>query len=281
MIALCEQTTIFEHKALWRRTNGERVFVKVFSSSDEKALQKARGGVSRERTCLEVLEGLAVPRLVTLGKNELPSMPGMEGAMVLAQSYAGEKDVHHIGLEPFQLVAAWVFVVEQLAAMRLHQIIYTDFKCGNVMASCDPLRITIIDFDHSFPMDRPRKKLLCHGYTPGFASPEAMQGDVGTERSLVYECALLLFHFLTDGDGGTLHHPRHGLPLALKRLGKMGASHLGEVLASCLSTEPSARPKHYEHLLQCILQKNLPDKIAAFWRVQRAPYEARLQEVGL
>lgn len=281
MMARCEETTVFEHKGLWRRANGERVFVKVFSSSDKQSLHKARGGFGRERACLEVLEGLAVPKLVNLKKGEFPQIVGAENALILAQSYAGETDVHHRGLRSFELVATWIFVVEQLAAMRLHQIIYTDFKCGNVMASDDPLRITIIDFDHSFPIERPRKKLLCHGYTPGFASPEAMHGDIGTEQSLVYECALLLFHFLTDGDGRMIHHPRRGLPLALKRLAEMGASDLGEVLKGCLSVDPTARPRHYEHLLTCILHGKMPKKIESFWRTQREPYEARLDEVGL
>lgn len=281
MTAACERTTIFEHKGVWKRANGERVFVKMFSSTDEGAMAKARGGFGRERTCLEVLQGLAVPTLVTLQPNELPKMPGAEGAISLAQSLAGENDIHHMGLEPYELVAAWVFVVEQLAAFRLHQIIYTDFKCGNIMGARDPFRITVIDFDHSFPMDKPRKKLLCHGYTPGFVSPESARGDVGTERSLVYECALLLVHFLTEGDGGSLGHRTRGLASAVKHLRKMGASHLGEVLTQCLAEDPGERPRHYHHLIECILQEKLPSKIEAFWQRQRKPYEARLDEVGL
>lgn len=281
MSAQCEQTKVFEHKGLWRRKNGERVFVKMFASTEEAAFRKAQGGMAREQTCLQVLSGLAVPKLVTLEKGELPTIPGAERTLVLAQSYVGEKDVHHVGLQPAELVGAWVFIVEQLAAFRLHQIIYTDFKCGNIMAEPNPLRVTLIDFDHAFPCDKPRKKLLCHGYTPGFISPESAQGDLGTERSLVYECSLLLFHFLTEGDGGTVHHPRKGLSVAVKKLRALGAAHLADVLAQALAHDPSHRPKHYQHLLSCILHERLPAKIEAFWRKQRAPYEARLDEVGL
>lgn len=275
------RTTSMEHKALWRLKNGEKVFVKMFSSSVKSQINKIRGGLGREETCLEILGGLAVPRLIKLKPKDLPKLAGKQKIYLIAQSFAGGKNIHNLKFTLQELVGIWIFYVEQLAAFRRHGIIYTDFKCGNLMGSRIPLKVIIIDFDYAFPLIPGKKKLMCHGFTPGYQSPESTKGDIGTEASLVYECSVMLFHFLTDMDSNNLIRSPEGLNKAIKLLNEMNAPDMAKILVKCLDLNPLKRPKNYEDLLKHIKDAKLPPKVERIWKKLREPYIERLAEAGL
>lgn len=275
------RTTSMEHKALWQLKSGEKVFVKMFSSSVKDQINKIRGGLGREETCLEVLDGLAVPKLIKLKAKDLPKLAGKQKIFLIAQSFAGGKNIHNLKFTLQELLGIWAFYVEQLAAFRRHGIIYTDFKCGNLMGSRVPLKVTIIDFDYAFPLIPGRKKLMCHGFTPGYQSPESSKGDIGTEASVVYECSVMLFHFLTDMDSNILIRDKTSLDKAVKLLNEMNTPDMAKLLVKCLDLDPLKRPKNYEDLLKHVKAVKLPPKALRIWQKLREPYAKRLAEVGL
>lgn len=267
--------------ALWRLSDGRRAFIKIAFSDLPDIGPLMRAGIERERTCLQVLRGLAVPTLLKLKRSELP-YPLRDGdSCYIAESYAGDRSLHALNLDRPALIGAWLFVAEQLAAFRGRGILYSDFKCGNICGTRRPFRVTVIDFGACGPLIPGKKYLAVHGYTPGMQSPEITRGERATERSLVYEFSCLLLHFVTGQNTAEGADPRLHLARGITELGDMEAPDLAGLLQACLSVDPKLRPKNYEELLKKLRAIRLPSSMTNTWNVLRAPYVDALRESGI
>ena len=274
-------TRSIRERSIWRLADGREVFVKIDSSNDREAMREQRTIIERERTCLEVLEGLAVPTLVTLDRRLFSQARYGPVTTYLAQTVGGTRSLQDVRLRPEQIVGLWLFLVEQLAAFRRRGIIYTDIKPANVMVTRQPFGARLVDFGAAGPLVRGPHKLQNYGFTPGHESPEIRLGHRPSERSLVFEAGAFLFHQVTGQNvyqalAGTDHYGR-----AVEHLGRTGSEGLARLLESCLSFEPAGRPANYEHLLRRIKRAPLSDAVSAIWTALRAPYVERLSALGL
>jgi serine/threonine protein kinase len=275
------QDVVLQHGSyILRRPDGSRVFVKASGSTRTGPIEVLREWHKREKICLRVLRGLAVPRLVRLSKRSLPSVCQAPGLTFIAESWEGEK-VDYAGLSPTESLAAWVFVVEQLVAFRRERILYTDIKCANVLVQKKPLRVVVVDFGAA-RLHQPGRFLLREcGFTQGFEAPECRAGCVPTERSLVYPLGLLLPHILTGMTAASINDSRVGLGRVGRILGRIQAEPIGEVVKQALSDDPARRPKDYEQLLIRIRSCRLPPIVRSTWLELRRPYRRRLSALGL
>lgn len=138
------------------------------------------------------------------------------------------------------------------------KIVHADLKPDNIMLIHDEsirmkYRLKIIDLDFSLFTDRQAPWHGHEGYfgTPGYASPEHMQGKVPLPASDVFTCGLMLYDLLGQG------HPYRaaddygaavvsGKAPPPKLLDRMPAPARDDVvvplLHRCLSPDPSRRP---------------------------------------
>ncbi len=178
-------------RAVVRTANGRRAFVKLYDSCRRKTKRNGRRLLKRERTCLELLDGFAVPKLVTLPKGTLERHLGFEPAAFVAQSYVVGKPLHQAGLTPCELLGAWLFITEQLVAFRRHQILYTDLKPSNVIVRKPSLKLTQIDFDRAVAASEdglyPGNVF---GYTAGYEAPEHGKEAWLRETSVVFQLGM-------------------------------------------------------------------------------------------
>ncbi|OGR10089.1 MAG: hypothetical protein A2341_21345 [Deltaproteobacteria bacterium RIFOXYB12_FULL_58_9] len=274
-------TTLIEDKALWRLDDGQLAFVKIAASNSRNYVNDLRNKYNVEKTCLEVLKGLAVPKILDFDPTQTPQFKEQKSIFCLAQSFAGKHAAHGLNLTIDELVGVWIFLVEQMAAFRRHQILYTDLKCHNIMGRTNPLQVTIVDFDYGSPLISGQKHLERYGYTPGNQAPEIERGEKPTEQTLVFESGLLLFHFLTDQKQEMLKHPKYGLSHAVSIMKRLRVDDLIPLLVSCLEEQPHKRPLHYEEILEVIKATKLPPQIRKTWEQLKSPYIDRLAEVSL
>jgi hypothetical protein len=222
--------------------------------------------MDREALCLRLLEGLAVPARVELAPEQLGELKLLPGATSVVQAFAPGESLSDAGLSPLEVIGAWLFVVEQLAAFRLHQILYTDLVPRHFRFSRASTRLTIVDFTSATGVD---EVLPDDARTrPENDSPEARRGSGLTERSYVYQLAWILRRLLGRSDGTA-------------ELTSAGAPGLEPLIERCLSEDPGRRPADYVDLWDEILAADLPPPVLAFWGRLRAPYTERLAEVEL
>jgi hypothetical protein len=260
----------FTARFVARLSDGRRVFV------------KAGGRRSRERYCLGRLKGLAVPKRVPLARSELDGFLG--GMAASAQTCVRGRELDRAGLTPEELIGVWAFAAEQLAAFRRCGILYTDVKCANILAAKRPLAALIVDFDLAVPLsERGVYRTDRVGYTQGFEAPEQPESESVTERSLVYQLAMLLPHCLLGTDNTSLGHPLRGLPALRRILAEMGAEGLARAVEDGLSWRTADRPRDYDAFWRLVRggdAKVLPRAAEAAWTRLRRPYERRLSALG-
>ncbi len=262
--------------------NGQKAFVKVYDSCLTSRERQLRRLADRERVCLEVLKGLAVPELVEISQEELRRHMGYCPSTYVAQSYVRGRRLNRSGLRPAELLGAWLFLTEQLVAFRRHQILYTDIKSSNVLAAREPLRITQIDFAYAAAASaRGVYVSRSFGYTAGFQAPEHGAIPRLTEASLVYQLGMLLGHSWLGLDNSRLRDRQTGLPALQATLRRMGAAGLAELVAECLAATAKDRPRSFEEVLDRIRGDETPRAAMRVWKALRAPYARRLAEVGL
>ena len=247
---------------------------------------------STERTALGVLRGLAVPQVFDMRLSEVPFMNGnhdlalglSEGrAAFLIETYEGETFHEHRStkrMQPHTIAGVWLFCLEQFVAFRRHQLLYTDIKCHNVVISSGrPRRVVIVDFDRIVPLAS-GSGWQNFGATRDYEPPELRSGPP-SEASCVYQLALLLVHFLANGDNRTLRDENRGLPKVAAVLHRAGAAPLFKLVESSLRNNPRQRPRDYEAMLGAVKRMNIPSRSLRVWRELRAPYVSRLAEIGL
>ncbi len=267
----CLSVISFEARWLARLPDGRRAFV--------KAGEPRR--VRRDKACLQALAGLAVPRRVPLPVSCLP--PKLPLREAVAEEWVPGAALDHAGLAPLELLGAWAFVVEQLAAFRRCEVLYTDVKCANVLALRRPLSARLIDFDFATAVSRSgRYGPEDFGYTQGFEAPEHARAETLDERAIVYQAGMLLLHCWTGARNEDLAHPRRGLPRLRRDLEKLAAEGAARLAARALARSPDARPRGFEELLAGLRTPGcLPAGAREAWRVLRKPYERALARLRL
>ncbi|MFI5349049.1 MAG: hypothetical protein ACHQ2Z_05870 [Elusimicrobiota bacterium] len=267
-----------------RLADGRRVFVKANGCDLPRLRADALNEIDREKTCLDVLKGLAVPERVPLRGAEYRRVIGARSRAV-GQAWIPGRDLDKAGFGPVELLGAWAFVAEHLAAFRRHQILYTDVKCRNILARRRPLSVRLIDFDLATCLSPDGAySTSVVGYTQGFEAPEHRGAMRVTERSLVYQLGILLPHCLLGTDNSTLCDSRRGMPALRRTLKALGAASVAPIVESCLSPRVADRPRDYERVWAAIRgggRSPLPPKALEVWMNLRAPYTRRLSEVGL
>lgn len=263
--------------------DGRKIFVKANSSNHRMHKTRIRKDMDRERTCLEVLDGLAVPKLVRLTQAQLPRIISGGRTFFIAEEVAGDKPVYSMGLDIKERIAVWAFVAEQLAAFRRRFIVYSDIKCDNIMVRKNPLRIKIIDFDYIVPLVAGRKVLdrVRLGITPGFDPPEIATRKPLTEASLTYQLGMLMVSLMVRGNNRTLNDAKVGLVPVLKKVTHLGGGDMAGIVADCLKPEPRLRPQNYEHVLRRLKAARIPAGVRDIWDRLRAPYAQSLENLGL
>ena len=267
--------------------DGRRLFVKASESNSRDMKDFFRTEFARESTCLDVLRGLAIPNRVELPRAELARLTGTQPAYTILLEMVTGKSLERLRLSPEQKLAAWFFITEHLCAIRRHEILYTDVKCSNVVATLRPFRITLIDFNTCIPLESNGRYLANRiGRTPQFSAPEQSTLDkILTERAVVYQHGMLLAYLLCEISNGHFFVNRDRETKRLsKALSKFGSQPLVDLVLSCVESTVSKRPATYEHVLDAI--NALPNtrsiaRAKAIWATLRAPHAARLAEVNL
>ena len=262
-----------------------RAFVKLYDSCRRSTQRRNRRLLERERVCLDVLAGLAVPKLLELPEGALRLHLGFEPTAHVAQGFVVGKPLNKAGLAPGELLAAWLFLVEQLVAFRRHQILYTDLKPSNVLANRRPLKVTSIDFDRAAAATESGVYDASHiGYTAGYQAPEHGRGAWLREASVVFQLGMLLAACWMGLDNSSLRDPEAGLELLCEKVAAEGGAGLAELVRSCLAYAEEERPRGYEEVLERIKRAGEnPEsrQLVSVWKALRAPYEERLAGVGL
>ncbi len=248
---------------------------------------RSRGvGLRRERVALRILRGLAVPRLVTGG---LPAARLAFDRCVLprhsclVQTYEGQPYHSHGGRRTSAAthLGVWLFVLEQFVAFHRHELLYTDIKCSNIVVSKAPeWRVTIVDFDRVLPLGR-RTPWHSFGTTLGFEPPEFRTGKIASEASAVYQCALLLVHFLTGSDNRHLGAPHGHLRHAAETLKQVACPDFAELIMRSVRAQPSRRPQTYEALFERASRLRISAAARRTWRHLRSFSAGRLAKLGL
>ena len=244
------------------------VFVKALSSSDRDVLRLYRQRLDRERVCLELLRGLAVPRLVDVPASELAAILPRHPTVWLTQELVGGSNLHRL---PRLRVGAWMFVVEQLCAFRRCGILHTDVHCANVVATATGDAVHIVDFGIAAPVPNRAARIAEVGYTPGAAPPEIVAGESPTERTLVYQLGALLLHVVSGR--------RHGRTLSRAVADRL-APDLCALALRCVAKCPAARPASYD-AVYAEARSAMRGESHRRWSALRAPYARRLEELGL
>lgn len=264
---------------------GLRVFVKESRARDPKKRDVQRRRLALERLCLEALSELAVTRLVKLPAAQIKRLLDASPADVLLQEQVRGGEIDKIGLSETELFGAWLFVVEQLTAMRRHDILYSDLKCGNVLATRRPLSVTIVDFGYGLAVEPSGVyRASAFGMTMSCQAPEQSSSARVTEQALVFQLGLLLPHIWFHASNTTLNDPRKGLPRLRRELRRHKAEDYWGLLSSCLAADPRKRPADYEAVLvrvQALTKAGSAPEAVKVWRKLRAPYAAYLARGGM
>lgn len=273
-------TYFYSDAAAWTRPDGLRIFVKVAKAADAARQRSLVYRAKRERTCLRLLSGLAVPRVVRLGK-AFPLPSGIKRAVVVARTFLGECSIQDLRLSVAERVGLWAFVVEQLAAFRAHGVIYTDIKCDNLVGQRSPLGVWFIDFEAASGLAPKGAPFDNFGTTWGYEAPEVRRGETPREPSVVYSAALLLFQLLTKLLPPGLHLSQSTRKAAFQALRGAKAGALVALLGASLSDDAKERPRNFQDLLAKLRASSLPDEALRTWRSLRAPYAKRLTALGM
>ena len=273
-------------KAIWTQERylvsfrgGGKAFVKINHTDIKEKIRGLRMVIARERACLKVLRGLAVPELLTMSPRLLGVKKSVPMKASLVCTYVEGKDTDNAQLAPRQKIAIWLFILEQLVAFRRHGILYQDIKCTNIIINKYPLRATIVDFGSATAVRDGGRDIQINAYTAAFAAPETLARKQISERSLVYELGMLLAHMLGQIDNSSIRHV--GLGRVEEVLASAGSRSLFPILKDCLAPQPWRRPLHFDAVLEKARARKIPDAIQRLWKDLRAPYVSKLSEVGL
>jgi len=257
---------------------GREVFIKAHFVRHAPDRRSVRLQFRRERACLEILAGLAVPELVRARPEDMRTLLPPRSSWIAMRRCRG-RALCLSNLSAPERIGAWLFLLEQLVAFRRHQILYTDVKCWNVLAAARPLSATVIDFGAAVPI--PRTRTAVFAFSPGFNAPEQLAGGPVTESALVFQASVVLGCSLVGLKTHLLGDPRHGRGALLARLASSGCGALAPVVRASLDESPACRPHDFEALFSAVRGQPVPAAVADAWSRLREPCREKLAEVGL
>jgi non-specific serine/threonine protein kinase len=223
---------------------GREIAIKVLSERS----RWTPGALAQLRTEARLLARVNHPSIATIHSLEtdgerllltLEQIPGRSLAERLDEAPLPLDDVLEIGR---QLASA-------LEAAHAHSIVHRDVKPSNVMIAPDG-RVKVLDFGIAELVDAHHEAARTHGFTagtPGYMSPEQVQGQPTDHRTDIWALGCLLYECLAGRkafDGETrerLHATLHTEP-DLDALPDGIPPEIVTLVASCLRKTPDARP---------------------------------------
>jgi eukaryotic-like serine/threonine-protein kinase len=214
----------------------------------------ARGGAAPERIEheAEVAAGLSHPNVATLydvGRCE-------EGPYLVFEFLQGETLRQRLKRGPLPVPEAIRVAVEAcrgVAYAHANGVVHRDLSPANVFLCADG-GVKLLDLG----MARAFGRRPASGGTPGHMAPEQARGGPEDERTDVFGLGLLLFEMLA----GKPPFPR-GKPVEAPApiLEVPGFPAIGELVGSMIATDPVARPRDGERVLEALLavQRTLAD----------------------
>jgi serine/threonine protein kinase len=184
-----------------------RVYLAEHAILDEKVCIKHNINISDYDTQLFIAEAKAI---WNLRHHALPSirdfhiledgscalvMTYIEGPTLaeLIEKYQGKKE----SIDPENICWLMDRVLDALRYMHWHGVVHGDVKPQNIIIQPDQHTCALVDFGLSSV--RPRKTSSAEGYTPLFASPEALKGKPLLPESDLYSLGLS-FIYAVGGD---------------------------------------------------------------------------------
>jgi hypothetical protein len=263
----------------------------AFISIDGRGTLVVRRMRGNDQAHIRQLAGLAIPELVELDDDERRELVGSYDKPILATRYAGR----WLGYYPFsvgQLIGAWLFVLEQLVAMRRRGLLYTDVKFANVVCEPGVKNLRIIDLEGCVPVAHDDRYSFSRvPYTPRFAAPEHLHlvehqrtDAYLTEANLVYQIGWLAL----GAFGAQQRLPIDAdMPTRWRIFSEFYMArypHFYELCRACMHERPELRPRTYEQALTQASSALSAPVYRRAWRVRdrlRMPYSSVLVALGL
>ncbi len=239
-----------------------------------------KNSVEREKAALDILKGLAVPKRITVKRNEIAKLLKEENFFHIAMEWVPWKGCFGRSFPTEQALGVWAFTIEQMCAFRRKSVLYTDFKHNHLRLADDLSGAMIVDFDGCLMVEPkglyPTDYL---GFTAELAPPEFQFAKVQTERVMVYQMGMFLGSLLLKYFHNSDLNPESFKKIE-KKLTKESVKGVYRVFEKCLSKNPLDRPRDLEALYYQIQQVTLPSVSYKVWANLRAPYQKQLSKLG-
>lgn len=240
--------------------------------------------LKREETCLQILNGFAITPLRKVNKKELSKLLGLNAKNALLTDYFEGTDLRSANLSVEQKIGLWLFVTEQYAAFRYHQIVYNDIKYSNVLYSEKNMEARIVDFGGAMFLGDGKFRAARLAHTPDFQAPEQATSLIVTEATIIYQLGIFLANLLCNLSNRYLNSEKNLKELRLI-FEECGAASLFPFILKCTDENPRKRPKNfhtaYNSLRRLAIAGNFPESVLNFYKVLRAPYSRKLDDLDL
>jgi len=179
---------------LGERRDGEiehKVAIKLLRADTDRPVWRER--FLRERQLLAYLNHSSIARLLDAGQSEdgrpYLVMEYVDGVAI--DEYAAPLDLH-------AQLNLFLLVCEGVSHAHRHLVIHRDLKPSNILVNSSG-QPKLLDFGIAKLMDAPDEatRTLERMATPGYASPEQIQGDIQTAATDIYSLGVLLYKLLT------------------------------------------------------------------------------------
>jgi serine/threonine protein kinase len=251
--------------------SGDRVFFKQYKSPSV-AIDWFRGYVAYQQELKHRVETSRVKNFTYSFKEFFTAKAGPETFFQVFEFVASGDDLeatlkaaerHPATLAWEQRVTLAKVLMTGIQALHEAKIIHTDLKPANIFLFKDTgvaagYRLKVIDMDFAILADLKAPWHGIEGYvgSPGYMSPEHLQGKVPVSASDVYTCGLMLYELLAQGhpyrldddeayQAAALNHsaarPKLQAPLPRSK-GVPDNAQVEELLFRCLSPVAAERP---------------------------------------
>jgi len=165
-----------------------------------------------------------------------------------------------------QRLALFQALCSAVQHVHQHLMVHADLKCNNILVT-DEGSVRLLDFGVSELIQATPSRHGLMAFTPEYASPEQLRGDVVSTASDVYSLGVVLHQLLTGGLPGS-----HAPPIA---------DDLGAIVRNALQKEPARRYssvelfnldiEHYLHGFPVSCRPaTLPYTVMKFWGRHKA-----------
>lgn len=261
-----------------------KFFIKLFHNGKGPQKKEMLRRQSAEAVGLSVCRGLAIPNIYKTNKDLKKSIKnklGFENASVLKIEYLKGRQINECKWSASKKIAAWLFIVEQLEAIRLHSLLYTDIKPENILYVSATNSIYIVDFEGVLNWSPLRHYKGLGLWTPNYTSPETFFAKRFSEKAVVYQLGMLLGALIQNGFvNSTRTEPARiqKLKTALKKSKSVG---LYKLLERMISHSHCERQHGIDQVLDEIYDLTFDARILKLWSDFRRPYLKKLNKLNL